>query len=116
MVTGRSSGWAGTRHSTMRGFAPHTPHTLSRAPLRRRAPFAWLTHCVRSSRSDDRWTMGGADVGRAFRSGSCAPSETVSSFVCRAGNWDSEAGSWELATGNRELLAPPRHYPVDGHA
>ena len=28
-----------------RGFAPRTPCTLSRAPLRRRAPFAWLTRC-----------------------------------------------------------------------
>src|SRR5688500_2716073 len=30
-----------------RGFAPRTPpHTLSRAPLRRRAPFAWLARAL----------------------------------------------------------------------
>jgi len=33
-------------HFLTRGASPLAlPHTLSRAPLRRRAPFAWLTRC-----------------------------------------------------------------------
>src|SRR5213083_100783 len=33
------------------GLRPRTPCTLSRAPLRRLAPCAWLTRCARSRRA-----------------------------------------------------------------
>src|SRR5262245_10574396 len=103
MVTGRSSGWAGTRHSTMRGFAPHTPHTLSRAPLRRRAPFAWLTHCVRSHR--DLMTHGQWEV--RMQAGPSGPGHVrprkPSPRLCAEpaiGIRKQAAGSRQLATGN----------------
>jgi len=39
----------------IRGASPlGLPYTLSRAPLRRRAPFARLTRCARSRRSTVR--------------------------------------------------------------
>jgi len=63
-----------THASLIRGASPlGLPHTLSRAPLRRRAPFAWLARAL--ARAEITWFFE-----------SCYCREPVERFACSAAN------------------------------
>src|SRR6516165_3427955 len=51
---------------SIRGLRPRTPYWLSRAPLRRRAPFASLARCARSDRDNSAAALPATALVRAL--------------------------------------------------